>query len=511
MILADDLFHKNFLICLTTGVDASKSYSIFEKIDETLQVNEIPWDNCTAFGVDNTNTNIGARNSIKSRVTAINPSIYFVGCPCHIIHNAAQKAGDAFCDLSGFDVEECCVDHYFWFDRSTKRKGELSEYAVFCDITYKEYIQHINVRWLSLQKAVERILMMFAASKSYFISEEARDAKFRRLASLYKNPMFEIYLLFYQAILPVFTTFNLFLQRDAPQIYTLYRQMQSLLKKLLSKFMKPLVIQSFKDNLTSIPYCQSEHHLEESKIFIGLVTGSELRKKLESGDILNNNVREFYASVKAFYVSAMAYMLKWFPFSEAIIRCSEFVDFDQKEHCDFSMVLTVVERYPKLLDFQQSPQEIDKLNEEFVDYQALSRNEVPKEIWEDAACYETGESSDKVVFHRMDVIWSHLTDMKIPGTDVARFGRLSKVAKVVLTIPHSNAGEERVFSVIRKIKREDRGKLQLEGSLSALVTVKLNLPETKAEPCYEFQPSKELLKLAKSATSYYNKETNSPL
>ena len=166
----------------------------------------------TAFGVDNTNTNIGERNSIKSRVTAINPSIYFVGCPCHIIHNAAQKAGDAFCELSGFDVEECCVDHYYWFDKSTKRKGELNEYAVFCDVTYQEYIHHINVRWLSLERAVERILMMFAASKSYFVSEEVRDAKFKRLALLYKDPMFEIYLLFYQATLPVFTTFNLFLQ-----------------------------------------------------------------------------------------------------------------------------------------------------------------------------------------------------------------------------------------------------------------------------------------------------------
>ena len=31
------------------------------------------------IGVDNNNTNIGARNSIKSRVSAINHSIYFVG------------------------------------------------------------------------------------------------------------------------------------------------------------------------------------------------------------------------------------------------------------------------------------------------------------------------------------------------------------------------------------------------------------------------------------------------
>ena len=71
-----------------------------------------------------------------------------------------------------------------------------------------------------MQKAVERILMMFNASKSYFIlSEEASDTRFKRLALLYQNPMFEIYLLFYQAALPIFTTFNLFLQRDAPQIY----------------------------------------------------------------------------------------------------------------------------------------------------------------------------------------------------------------------------------------------------------------------------------------------------
>ena len=87
-------------LCLTTGVDASKSKEVFEAIHNTLQRYEIPWDHWIAFGVDNTNANIGAKNSIKSRVTQVNPSIYFVGCPCHIIHNAAQKAAEAFRDLS---------------------------------------------------------------------------------------------------------------------------------------------------------------------------------------------------------------------------------------------------------------------------------------------------------------------------------------------------------------------------------------------------------------------------
>ena len=46
----------------------------------------------------------------------------------------------------------------------------------------------------------------------------------------------------------------------------------------------------------------------------------------------------------------------------------------------------------------------------------------------------------------MDTIWDYLSTVALPGLETLRFSRLSKVAKVVLTIPHSNAAEERVFS-----------------------------------------------------------------
>ena len=154
------VLQKFFDLCLTTGVTALTAASIFDKINATLQY-DISWNNCTTFGVDNTNTNIGAKNSIKSRVTEINPSVYFVGCPCHIIHNAAQKAAEAFGDVSQFDIEECCIDHFYWFDKSTKRKGQLEEYSSFCDTMYRGFIKHINVQWLTLHKAVERILQIF--------------------------------------------------------------------------------------------------------------------------------------------------------------------------------------------------------------------------------------------------------------------------------------------------------------------------------------------------------------
>ena len=49
-----------------------------------------------------------------------NPDVYFVGCPCHIAHNAARKGEDNFSGAFGFDVEDLVVDLYYWFDKCTK-------------------------------------------------------------------------------------------------------------------------------------------------------------------------------------------------------------------------------------------------------------------------------------------------------------------------------------------------------------------------------------------------------
>ena len=216
-----------------------------------------------------------------------------------------------------------------------------------------------------------------------------------------------------------------------------------LLKKLLSKFDKPTVI-LMHEELGKVPFEQPENRLDISRVFIGLVTRSQINKKLDEGDITDRDVKKFYSSV---FATAVSYVLKWFPFHESVIRDSQFVDFTNKEKFDFSMVCTFIERYPKLLKF--SVRELDKVSEEFLDYQAMSKEEIPQYVWDDAACYEVDEATNtnKAKYFRMDRIWSHISQMKLPGLDTARFSCISLVAKLVLTIPHSNAGEEHAHGI----------------------------------------------------------------
>ena len=84
-----------------------------------------------------------------------------------------------------------------------------------------------------------------------------------------------------------------------------------------------------------------------------------------------------------------------------------------------------------------------------------------------------------------------------------RFPDLSANALTVLTVSHSNAAEERVFSVIRKNKIEFRARLGMEGSLNSIMSMKIAQSEDSIE-CHERQPSKKLLIECKRADNEYN-------
>ena len=109
----------------------------------------------------------------------------------------------------------------------------------------------------------------------------------------------------------------------------------------------------------------------------------------------------------------------------------------------------------------------------------MEDNEIPQDIWATA----TVKENDDKCYYRMDILWHFLSTLKIPDNSLC-FGKLSKVAKLVLVIPHSNAEEERLFSMVHKNKTAFRPSLDPKGTLSSLLTMKL----ASTEPAHKFDP-----------------------
>ena len=249
--------------------------------------NSIPWKNCIAFSVDNTSSNLGQCNSIKTWVLENNPDCYFLGCPCHILHNTAGKASSQLKEVSGFDIDDLAVGIFYYFDKSTKRKAALSDYTQFCDLACRKMLKHVTTRWLSSNTSVNRILSGYEGLRSYFLSEDDEDSKipcFARLRKHFENPMTEIYLMFFQAVIPTFTTINEFLQRGEPVIHLLLDQLESFLKKLAGKFICIDAIVAA-NKVWEIDFSDDGIIKKDDKMFVGITTRGKMMKMLKDGDL----------------------------------------------------------------------------------------------------------------------------------------------------------------------------------------------------------------------------------
>ncbi|CAB4014767.1 ATP-dependent DNA helicase [Paramuricea clavata] len=433
------------------------------------------------LGVDNTNVNIGEHDSIKSRVLAKEPKVVVI-----------------------FDIEDHCVDLYYWFDKSTKRKEALKEYFEFCDTEYEAVVKYISVRWLCLERCLDRELKKYVALKSYFCSENEHDNRFQRLNAAFNDSMSELFLLFFQSVIAMFTNFNRFLQREDPLLYLMNEQMEVFMSKLASKFVKPEKVIAHKQNEGSMKSLDISiaNQKEDSSLSVGMVTKGKMRSLLDEGDINLRSIDKFYDGIREFYSTAFAYCTKWLPLNNTLLKNCVFVDFKKRNQCSMDNVEEVLSALEHIhSDLIHDPRAMDILEEEFLVYQAMAETDIPEHIWKESVVTEKTnvDGGETLTYHRMDMIWGYLRD-KLPN--------LSKVTLSVLTIPHSNAAEERVFSMIRKNKTDFRSNLDLETSLSAIMTIKMNKPASLM-PCHKFKPSTELLKKCKSACTEYNRAHSS--
>ena len=156
-------------------------------------------------------------------------------------------------------------------------------------------------------------------------------------------------------------------------------------------------------------------------------------------------------------------------------------------------VLVFVETF--YLNF--NPETRNLLSEQFLDYQLLNDQDIPDWVLQNTCTVD----DDRNEYYRVDILWGYISHMK-DCIGKHRFDILFKVVNLVLVIPHYNASEKTVLSIIRKNKTF-WASMEFN-TLGSILTVKLANPNAT-----KFKSDKALLKSAKSATWEYNKRHSS--
>ena len=110
----------------------------------------------------------GSNNVLKHLRSLISDDIMGIGCAAHIIHNASQTAVDQL----PLDCEALIVKICKFFYIYTVRVERLKEFCEFVQVEYQQLLGYSSTRWLAMLPAVQRIIDIYPALKSFFLSQD---------------------------------------------------------------------------------------------------------------------------------------------------------------------------------------------------------------------------------------------------------------------------------------------------------------------------------------------------
>ena len=123
--------------------------------------------NCVSLGVDNANVMIGKHKGVAAFLLKKNSKMIIRGCPCHLIHLAAEKAAKTL----PYQFDEILVDLFYYLEKSANRKQELTNFQNMCDTDTERILKHVCTRWLSMGACLNRLINQWLPLKKYFESK----------------------------------------------------------------------------------------------------------------------------------------------------------------------------------------------------------------------------------------------------------------------------------------------------------------------------------------------------
>ncbi|KYM96691.1 hypothetical protein ALC62_12639 [Cyphomyrmex costatus] len=171
---------------------------------------------------------------------------------------------------------------------------------------FYHFLRHVPQRWLTIEDAGKRALLLWTATKYYFFEYILREKKdktlmeslaYRRIANLLKRPTMKEEVMFVVLSANIFTSVTSVFQREEPLIHLLYSELKNLIKILIGRCKNT--------NLAYDEIFKGSNLLQPDKVVVDKTILDELDR---CGDSVAKI--QFLEKASNHYVSACQYILE---------------------------------------------------------------------------------------------------------------------------------------------------------------------------------------------------------
>lgn len=419
---------KSYLLDIVS-VSNEKATTISEILCDTLRKFNIS-QKVIAFSGDNCNTNFGGikrkgENNVYSILkTTINPHLIGVGCPAHLLNNAVHHGMGQI----PVDIESMVLKIYNYFSIYTVRTENLKEMCDFVEVEYEQLLYHSKTRWLSLFPAIERLLKVYDALKSYFFSQDQCPVHIKKF---FEDEFTEPYLWVTHSLMHVFHTNIKNIEKKESSIIEVVIDLENVREKLLNR---------------------------KNSNFLPLAVKSLLKTLKENGHVKECDV--FLSNVLNLYDSCLQYLDAWLEHFKIFSTFSWLNLYSVNEN-------TLWEEVQSTIQFLNSKDiHIDdvKTFDEFVNLKKFIGS--------------IKLHTEKKMLHE---VWC---DYFRSCVCVEQYGELFKIVQFYFAIPGHNANVERIFSLIQSQWTKERNRFTTD-NIKGLMFVQYNFQDLSCADFYE--------------------------
>ncbi|XP_026293858.2 uncharacterized protein LOC113217962 [Frankliniella occidentalis] len=471
-----DVFPKGDFEAAREGASADR---LFQLLMNAFEKWDIPTENFIGFASDGASVMLGVNSSVMTRLQERCPGIVIMRCICHSLHLAAREA----VKVLPKGLEDMARNIYSFFKHSSKRVAQFAEFQLFLEVAEHKMLSMSVTRWLCLRENVDRILEQWDALRLYLTQHRLDDNTHgtEMLFAWLNDPIMKAYYYFLAWVLPKISTMNAYFQHNKVVVTSLHEKMAEGFKELLQSYMKPTYLA--RTPLIELNPTQRDMFSPIANLYVGV----QVAEQLKHNDITEEKREAFRIRCRDYMITLCNGIKSRFDFGDPLLLALPVLKPKIATNFQARPFTNSIVPFANLVP-RAKPSDPKKLQELDDQWRRLPLDDDVKDL--------LGEEEIDVFWHKV----GQLTDCE--GSP--KYAILSDFAMAVLSLPHSNADVERIFSKVTLTRTKMRNRLitpTVEGLCLASEHVK-----STPQCCQSFEPTDKMFNCMTSETLYGSKK-----